>query len=99
MEEFGLGINLNKSLISENGSFEFAKRLVYKSQLVSIVSFKELDASMVSLDALLLMIERFKGNDFKLSTVMKLLGFRNKSLSQISNKLSNMSLRMKLLII
>jgi hypothetical protein len=38
MTEFGVGINLSKSVLSNNGSFEFAKVTSYKGTTVSGIS-------------------------------------------------------------
>jgi len=40
MEEFGVGINLKKSVIANNNSFEFAKVSYSRGQFVSPVSWK-----------------------------------------------------------
>jgi len=40
MKIFGLEINLSKSVISNNGSFEFAKVSSYKGHTVSPISWK-----------------------------------------------------------
>lgn len=98
MEDLGLWINPLKTLLSENGSFEFAKRFVYKSEIVHIVAFPELDASMLSLDALVTMLNRFSGIS-KLSTIFNILGYGYKAMSRLSGKISKMSLRMKLALV
>jgi hypothetical protein len=99
MDDLGLTINLSKSLLSYSGSFEFAKRFIFKSEIIPVASFKEMDASMVSLDALLLLLNRFAGPDWKLSALFKILGFGYNTLSRLSAKISTLSLRAKLLLV
>jgi hypothetical protein len=38
MKGLGVEINLSKSIRATNGTFEFAKRLIYKSEIVSGLS-------------------------------------------------------------
>jgi len=98
MEDLGVEINLSKSLISRNGSFEFAKRFIVRSQDVSPLSFKEMDASMLSLDALVLMLNRFGGGQ-KLSNLFRVLGFGYRDLAHLSGLLIRQSFRMKMALV
>lgn len=98
MEELGVPINLNKSLISGNGTFEFAKRFICCTQDCSPLSFKELDVSMVSLDALLLLIKKFQKN-LRLATLVRVLGFGYRSLGALTMRISKMSLRLRSLVV
>jgi len=99
MEDLGLGINLSKSVISRNGSFEFAKRFIVRGQDLSALSFKELDVAMLSLDAMVLLLQRFAGPGWKLSNLFRILGFGYHSLARIAGDLSKQTLRMKLALV
>jgi len=99
MDDLGVEINLSKSLVSVNGTFEFAKRLIVDNQDVSPLSFKELDASMLSLDALALMLQRFGGKDWRLSNLFRALGYSYRATALLTSKISKMSLRMKLSLV
>jgi len=99
MEDLGLGINLSKSVVSINGSFEFAKRFIVKGQDLSALSFKELDVSMLSLDAMVLLLQRFSGPGWKLSNMFRILGFGYKSLAFLAGDLVKQSLRLKLALV
>lgn len=41
MKGLGVEINLSKSIRATNGTFEFAKRLIYKSEIVSGLSWRQ----------------------------------------------------------
>lgn len=99
MDDLGLTINMSKSLLSYSGSFEFAKRFIFKSEAIPVVSFKEIDASMVSLDALLMLLNRFAGDKWRLSALFKILGFGYNTLARLSAKIAKLSLRAKLLLV
>jgi len=99
MRDLGLGINLSKSVISRNGSFEFAKRFIVQGQDLSALSFKELDVAMLSLDAMALLLKRFGGPSWKLSNMFRILGFGHRSLAHLNGKLSKITPRLRLAIV
>jgi len=100
MNDLGLAINMSKSLVSLTGSFEFAKRFIVKSEDLSPLSFRELDASMLSLDALKLMCLRFAGErGMKLSNLFRCLGFGFRALAHLAGPISKMSFRLKCAIV
>jgi len=99
MDIIGLNINLSKSLVSINGTFEFAKRLIFKTSDVSPLSFKELDVSMVSLDALLLLLKRFAGPDWKLSNLFRAQGVGFRAIANLTGNISKLSPRIRLALV
>jgi len=99
MRDLGLDINLSKSVVSRNGSFEFAKRFIVQGQDLSALSFKELDVAMLSLDAMALLLKRFGGPSWKLSNMFRILGFGHRSLAHLNGKLSKITPRLRLAIV
>jgi hypothetical protein len=99
MDDLGLAINISKSVVSVNGSFEFAKRFIVRGQDVSPLSFRELDVSMLSLDAMVLMLRRFGGKNWKLSNLFRIHGFGFHATARLAGKISLMSPRMRLAIV
>lgn len=86
-KEWGIEINLSKSVISTNGSLEFAKRFVYKYQDVSGISFKEMAVSrhdIRGLAQLFLRISLFRKP--RITEVLSYLGFGYKALSRLTTK-------------
>jgi len=89
--EWEIGINLSKSVISANGSFEFAKRFFYKYQEVSGLSFKEMAVARFDVRALFQILERIKDfRDIRVSEMLSFLGHGYKALSRITAKYSQM---------
>jgi hypothetical protein len=58
VHELKVSIGLAKSLVSWNGSFEFAKRFVWKGEFVNPISLKEFDVASHSLPALGELVKR-----------------------------------------
>lgn len=95
-KEWDIGINLSKSVLSRNGSFEFAKRFFYKGNDVSGLSFKEMAVAYWDLRALFQMagrINRFR--TFRVSEMLSFLGHGYKALSRLSAKYSQMGRSMR----
>lgn len=89
--EWGVGINLSKSVISNNGSFEFAKRFYFKYQDVSGLSFKEMSVAKWDIRALLQMFLRISGfRNIRVSELLSFLGHGYKALSRIDTVYSKM---------
>jgi hypothetical protein len=97
MKDLGVGINLTKSLQSYD-CFEFAKRFSFKGVTLPVASFREMDVSAHNLDGLISMMYRLRGNDWKLSAVMKFKGYGYKSLCVMSKPLSGLPKGLALLI-
>jgi len=96
MKEWDVGINLSKSIISNNGSFEFAKRFFYKYQDVSGLSFKEMAVARWNLRVLLQLfanISTFRHS--RISEMLSFLGHGYKALSRMSGLYSKMSRSMR----
>jgi len=72
--KLGVEISFAKSLVSKNGSFEFAKRFYLKGSDCSPVSLKEAGAAVTSLDGLYTLLERI-GAKVSPSGILAFLGF------------------------
>jgi len=88
MVELGCPINLSKSLVSQNGSFEFAKRFVHKGIDVSPVSWRELFVSYVDVSVLLALVSKHRP---RVSTVLAMMGHGYKAISRMTAHFSEMS--------
>jgi len=90
-KEWDIEINLSKSVLSRNGSFEFAKRFFYKYQDVSGLSFKEMAVARWDVRALFQMAMRIKQfRSLRISELLNFLGHGYKALSRLSAKYSQM---------
>lgn len=86
-KEWDIEINLSKSIISDNGSLEFAKRFVYKYQDVSGISFREMAVSKYDIRGLLQMFTRIKAfRDVRISELLSFLGHGYKALSRMNTR-------------
>jgi hypothetical protein len=74
MAQLGVDISFAKSLVSRNGSFEFAKRFILGGSDCSPISLRECAAAVSSLDALLALLER-SGTKVSPSGLLSFLGF------------------------
>lgn len=86
-KEWDIEINLSKSILSTNGSMEFAKRFIYKYQDVSGLSFKEMAVASHDIRGLSQLINRV--STFRVTRVSELLsflGYGYKSLSRMTTK-------------
>jgi hypothetical protein len=72
MAELGVGIGIAKSLISHNGTLEFAKRFYYSGTDCSPVAIKEIVAARTSLPALSELRKKFR---LSLSTILSIKGY------------------------
>jgi hypothetical protein len=95
-KEWEIGINLSKSVISDNGSFEFAKRFFYKYQDVSGLSFKEMAVAKWDLRGLIQLFARISTfRNIRISEMLSFLGHGYKALSRMSGLYSKMSRSMR----
>jgi hypothetical protein len=86
-KEWDIGINLSKSILSDNGSLEFAKRFVYKYEDVSGLSFREMSVAKYDIRGLLQLFNRIKGfRDIRISELLSFLGHGYKALSRINTR-------------
>jgi len=90
MSDLGVEIGLAKSLDSSE-YFEFAKRFCHKTGTVPVVSFRELDVSVHSLDGMVQMLHRLRGFNWKLSTVLKLKGWGFRALGSFTGRWTSLS--------
>jgi len=81
----GVGINLNKSLISNKGVFEFAKRLVHpETGIMSAVPLKEFGLVSKNIAVLETLFKNFRTRP-SVSQIMRILGFGYKSLGRLNS--------------
>jgi hypothetical protein len=88
MAELGCPINLAKSLVSQNGSFEFAKRFVHKGVDVSPISWRELFVSYVDVSVLLALVSKHRP---RVSSVLAIMGHGYKAVSRMTGHFSRIS--------
>jgi hypothetical protein len=72
MVTLGVGIGLEKSLVSRNGTLEFAKRFYYKGEDCSPLPYKEYMSARGSLSALTEFGEKYS---LRLAVMLKILGY------------------------
>lgn len=95
-KEWDIGINISKSVISRNGSLEFAKRFFYKYQDVSALSFKEMAVAFWDIRGLLQLFTRISSfRSVRVSEALSFLGHGYKALSRMTGKYNKMSLSMR----
>lgn len=95
-KEWDISINISKSVISRNGSLEFAKRFFYKYQDVSALSFKEMAVAFWDIRGLLQLFTRISSfRDVRVSEALSFLGHGYKALSRMTGKYSTLSLSMR----
>jgi len=96
MKEIGCPINLSKSLVSQNGSFEFAKRFVHKGIDVSPVSWRELFVSYVDVSVLLALVSKHRP---RVSSVLAMMGHGYHAVSRMTGHFSRISRSEALLLL
>lgn len=90
-KEWDIEINMSKSVISNNGSLEFAKRFVYKYQDVSGISFREMSVAKYDIRGLLQLFARVKlFRDIRISELLSFLGHGYKALSRIHTRFNKL---------
>lgn len=98
MAALGVEINLVKSVVSKD-SFEFAKRFYSKGENLSPASFKELEVSLSSLDAMALMLSKFQGETVRVSTFARLRGYGYRSLAIVNKRLVDLPRHLRYLLV
>lgn len=94
-KEWDIDINLSKSVISTNGSFEFAKRFIWRYTDVTGLSFKEMAVARHDIRGLSQLFSRIsKFREVRISELLGFLGFGYKSLSRITTKYRKLGDRM-----
>lgn len=95
-KEWDVDINLSKSVLSRNGSFEFAKRFFYKGNDVTGISFKEMSVAYFDIRGLIQLINRISTfRNPRISELLSFLGHGYKALSKINGKFSRMGKGMR----
>lgn len=97
MSCLGVGISLAKSVVSKD-SIEFAKRFQSSGRDLSPLAFKELDVSMASLDALALLLRKFRG-DLPVTLLARLRGAGYRTRSKLFSPYEKISRSMKYLLV
>jgi len=93
MMALGVEISAAKSLNSRNGSFEFAKRFIFKGIDVSPLAFKEFDVATRHLPSLINLVKRLGNPKMRLSQVLAALGFGYRVLGNLGAKLNKLGNR------
>lgn len=84
MNLIGVEIGLAKSLVSSQGTFEFAKRTYYKGQDVTGISLMEISVGLANLSALMELIRKnLKFERIRVSTAARFAGFGYRNLGSI----------------
>jgi len=101
IQELGCPINMFKSVISDNGSFEFAKRFILRGTDVSPVSFKELSIAMNDIQSLLSLLKNLKVSNpsMSITAVLSAYGYGYKAVSKAFGLFQNISLSIARLIL
>jgi len=84
MNLIGVEIGLAKSLVSSQGTFEFAKRTYYKGQDVSPISLAEAVVSLRNIASLMELVKKnLKFERIRVSSVARFAGFGYRNLGQL----------------
>jgi hypothetical protein len=96
LDEIGSPINLSKSIVSTNGSFEFAKRFICAYDDVSPISWKEMFVARWDINSL---VSLASNNGVKLSSILLFLDHGYKAVSRLTAPLNEMSRSMALTLL
>jgi hypothetical protein len=92
----GVEISAAKSLSSKNGSFEFAKRFIFKGIDVSPLALKEFGVAIKHLPSLVGMVKGLSGRvKVTLANVLHALGFGYRNIGSIASRWARMGNRMR----
>lgn len=91
-KELGVKIQETKSLISDNGSFEFAKRTFIRGAEVSPISLKGFQAGLRNLPVMEAIVSALPGiSAYRLKDIVRTLGFGYKVLGRLQSALHKRS--------
>jgi len=96
MSSIGVEIGLAKSLVSRNGSLEFAKRYFHSGTDCSPVPFKEIFAARGNISSLIQFGEKYS---LRLAQLMDIMGWGYRAKSSITSSFQKMSVRIRNLIL
>jgi len=96
LDQLGAPVNLTKSIVSTNGSFEFAKRFIVAGSDVSPISWAEMFVARWDINALMSLAEE---NSVKLSNILSYLDHGYKAISRLTAPLNEMSRSMALTLL
>jgi len=89
LREIGCPVNLTKSIVSTNGSFEFAKQFIYNGVNVSPVSWREMFTSLLDVRSLLALFSKLGVT--KISTIASYLGHGYKAVANLHRPFEKIS--------
>jgi hypothetical protein len=96
LSEIGSPINLTKSIVSTNGSFEFAKRFIVSGVDLSPISWKEMFVARWDINSLVSLAEE---NSVKLASILLFLDHGYNAVSRLTAPLNEMSRSMALTLL
>lgn len=97
LAELGCPVNLTKSIVSHNGSFEFAKRFIYRGEDVSPISWAEMSIALLDIRVLLGLVEKLPY--LRLSAILNFMGHGFRAVSRLSSRYSRISRSMGRLLL
>jgi len=96
MAQLGVGIGLEKSLVSRNGTLEFAKRYFLNGEDCSPVPFKELFAARGNISSLLQFGEKYL---LRIAGLMSIMGWGYRAKSSVTSSFTKMAPRIRNLLL
>jgi len=96
MDQLGVKIGLEKSLVSRKGALEFAKRFFISGGDASPVPFKEIFAARGSISSLLQFGEKY---NLRIAGLMTIMGWGYRAKSSITQSFFKLSVRVRNLLL
>jgi hypothetical protein len=96
MDQLGVKIGLEKSLVSRKGALEFAKRFFLPGGDASPVPFKEIFAARGSISSLLQFGEKYY---LKIAGLMTIMGWGYRAKSSVTRSFGKLSVRVRNLLL
>jgi hypothetical protein len=97
LQELGCPVNLTKSIVSHNGSFEFAKRFIWCGHDVSPISWAEMCIALLDVRVLLGLTEKLPY--LRVSDILNFMGHGYKAVSRLHARYSRISRSMGRLLL
>nr|USC27721.1 MAG: RNA dependent RNA polymerase [Mitoviridae sp. gcode 1] len=97
LSELGCPVNLTKSIVSHNGSFEFAKRFIFGGLDVSPISWAEMSIALIDIRVLLGLVQKLPY--LRISAILNFMGHGYKAVSKVSARYSRISRSMGRLLL
>lgn len=96
MQKLGVKIGLAKSLVSDSGVMEFAKKFYSLSHVMTPVPIRELLVAEVSFPVHLNLIRKYQ---IRLADLLSLMGYRHKVLGSIHNRFALLPKKVRTLLL